>query len=38
VRPTYQSHVDGGCANTTSRRDGDGWVQITNVARQTHTG
>lgn len=38
LRPTYQSHVDGGCANTTSRRDGNGWVQITNVARQTQTG
>lgn len=37
-RPTYQSHADGGCANTTSRRDGDGWVQITNVDRaQTQT-
>ena len=38
LQPTYQSHVDGGCANTQSRRDGDGWVQVTNVARQTQTG
>jgi hypothetical protein len=38
LRATYQSHVDGGCANTQSRRDGDGWVQVTNVARQTQTG
>jgi len=38
MRPTYQSHVDGGCANTRSERDGDGWIQRTNVARQTRTG
>jgi len=38
LRPTYQSHVDGGCANTHSRRDGDGWVQVTNATRQTQTG
>jgi len=38
MRQTYQSHVDGGCANTRSERDGDGWVQRTNVDRQTQTG
>ena len=38
MRPTYQSHQDGGCANTRSTRDGDGWVQRTNVERQTQTG
>ncbi len=38
LRPTYQSHVDGGCANTSSSRDRDGWVQRTNVERQTQTG
>jgi hypothetical protein len=33
LRPTYQSHADGGCANSHSMRDGDGWVQRTNVER-----
>jgi hypothetical protein len=36
LRPTYQSHEYGGCANTWSRPDpvGDGWLQTTNVRRQ----
>jgi hypothetical protein len=38
MRATYQSHQDGGCANTRSWRDGDGWVQRTNVDRHTQTG
>jgi hypothetical protein len=38
LRPTYQSHQDGGCANTRSSRDGDTWIQRTNVRRQTQTG
>ena len=33
MHPTYQSHQDGGCANTASTRDGDAWLQTTNVAR-----
>jgi hypothetical protein len=33
VRPTYQSPADGGCANTLSRPDGDGWLQITSTPR-----
>jgi hypothetical protein len=33
LRPTYQSHADGGCANTVSRADGDGYLQITNTRR-----
>ena len=33
LRVSYQSHVDGGCANTDSRRDGDAWLQITNTTR-----
>ena len=35
LRPTYQSHDQGGCANTASRPDpaGDGWLQETNVRR-----
>jgi hypothetical protein len=33
LRPTYQSHADGGCANTRSAREGDAWVQVTNTAR-----
>lgn len=32
-RPTYQSHADGGCANTRSLPDATGWVQRTNVER-----
>ena len=38
LRPSYQSHVDGGCANTTSQRDGDAYLQVTNTERQTHLG
>ncbi len=35
----YQSHADGGCANTTSRRDGRGGVlQVTNAERLTPQG
>lgn len=33
LRTSYQSHADGGCANTRSRSDGDGWLQITNTTR-----
>ena len=32
--PSYQTHEDGGCANTASRRDGDAYVQITNADRK----
>ncbi|MEA3018950.1 MAG: hypothetical protein QOI47_474 [Actinomycetota bacterium] len=35
LRESYQSHVDGGCANTRSSPDGDGWVQVTNAMRGT---
>jgi hypothetical protein len=38
LRPSYQSHVDGGCANTVSRPDGDGWVQITNTPAPRRAG
>jgi hypothetical protein len=34
LRPTYQSHADGGCANSRSAPDGDGWIQRTNVERR----
>jgi hypothetical protein len=33
LRPSYQTHADGGCANTASRRDGDAYLQITNTER-----
>ena len=33
LHPTYQSHADGGCANTRSMPDGDGWLQLTNYTR-----
>lgn len=33
LRASYQSHAVGGCANTRSVRDGDGWLQITNTSR-----
>jgi hypothetical protein len=33
MHPTYQAHVDGGCANTVSRRDGQAWLQVTNARR-----
>jgi len=31
--PSYQTHEDGGCANTASRREGDAYLQITNINR-----
>jgi hypothetical protein len=34
VRASYQTHEDGGCANTVSIRDGDAYLQITNANRQ----
>jgi hypothetical protein len=34
MHPTFQSHGDGGCANTASRRQGDTYLQITNTARE----
>jgi hypothetical protein len=34
----YQMRNDGGCDNTSSDRDGDGFVQTTNTARQTPRG
>jgi hypothetical protein len=33
LRVTYQSYESGGCTNTTSERDGDGFLQRTNTAR-----
>jgi len=36
MQPTYQAHEEGGCANTTSRRDGDGFLQITNTDRDRY--
>jgi hypothetical protein len=38
VRTNYQTHANGGCANTTARRDGDGIVQITNTGREIDPG
>ena len=35
LRPSYQTHVAGGCANTASRREGSAYLQITNVDRDT---
>ena len=34
LRPTFQTHEDGGCANTTTRREGDAFLQITNTDRK----
>jgi hypothetical protein len=34
MRPSYQAHEHGGCANTVSRRDGDAYLQITNADRE----
>ena len=31
LRPTYQSHEHGGCANTASVADRDGYLQVTNT-------
>jgi hypothetical protein len=33
MQPSYQTHRDGGCANTVSRREGDAYLQITNADR-----
>jgi hypothetical protein len=33
LSPSYQTHEAGGCANTTSRREGDAYLQITNSDR-----
>lgn len=38
VRLNYQTHADGGCANTESSIDGDGFVQRTTVERRSPTG
>ena len=38
VRLNYQTHHDGGCANTDSSVDGVGFVQRTSVRRQATTG
>ena len=34
----YQSRREGGCANTSVRRDGDGFLQVTNTYRETEQG
>ena len=38
VRLNYQTHADGGCANTNTSLEGDGFVQRTNTERITQTG
>ena len=38
LRPTYQTHDDGGCSNTTSRREGVAFLQITNTDRERLSG
>jgi hypothetical protein len=38
IRTSYQAPEHGGCANTSSTRAGDAWLQTTNVERQTQTG
>ena len=38
VRINYQSHADGGCANTNIEVDGGGFVQRTGTDRHTSTG
>jgi hypothetical protein len=35
LRPSYQAVDDGGCTNTTSRRDSDAYLQITNADRES---
>ena len=35
MRPSYQTHEAGGCANTVSRQAGDAYLQITNTDRET---
>ena len=38
VRANYQAYRDGGCTNTSSAPSGEGFAQITNVARVTRNG
>jgi hypothetical protein len=38
VRVNYQSHQDGGCGNTSVRRDEVGLLQVTNTAREIGQG
>jgi hypothetical protein len=38
VTVNYQSHQAGGCANTSVRRDGEGFLQVTNTTRETGQG
>jgi hypothetical protein len=38
VRTNYQTHANGGCANTTARGDGGGILQITNTPREIDPG
>ena len=38
VRVNYQAHHAGGCANTSVRRDGAGFLQVTNTPRETDQG
>lgn len=38
LRVNYQSHADGGCANTDVRLDGDGVLQVTGTDRSTPQG
>jgi hypothetical protein len=38
VRVNYQAHAQGGCANTTVQRDGDGFLQVTNTGRAVAQG
>jgi hypothetical protein len=38
VRVNYQAHQDGGCSNTSVRRDGAGLLQMTNTPREIHQG
>ena len=38
ARLNYQTHADGGCANTNTSADGTGFLQRTNTERLTQTG
>lgn len=38
VRLNYQTHQDGGCANTNTSIDGNGFLQRTNIERVNRTG
>jgi len=38
VRVNYQTYAQGGCTNTTIRRDGDGFLQITGADREIPPG